>query len=259
MEYKLYQTEWNGISLKTIAHELGVPKEEVASSDFYDAFYKKLDRNGYAFDEKWLKDKYKLARLLERVLKRIGLGKNTKIISLGCGTGVVEKGLIEEGYDIELQECQSRSLGYLYKNGIKPSKVWITNDLKGIPENSYDVVVMNLFLYVFDIEGGIQFIKNAKQLLNPNGRLVVIATAGHLEGMLGYWKSKLNKKRNVGVFWGYLRNLYLLRRMMRKAGLKIEGEFAIDRNMQAVNKRPKTTLGFPNEYICYWCWILRKR
>lgn len=266
MEYKLYQTEWNNVNLKAISRELHMPQESIAASDFYDAFYKKLSLNGFCFDEGWLEEKKKTSELIKRVLKKIekentGIcNKNMNIISLGCGTGVVECGLIEEGYKVELQECQSHSLGYLYKNGISPQRIWITKDLEEIPQNSYDVVIIVFILYVFDAGGVYEFLEKARKLLKTNGRMIIVEGLGQLDSMLAYCKQRSIGKKNNGVFWGYLRNLYALRKLIRKAGLGIEGEFAIDDKMQFIKKKPKTFLGFPskNSNVKLWGWISKK-
>ena len=105
LEVKLYQTEWQGISLSDIATRLGLPLSSVASHHFYAEFYRRLKEKNYKFQPKWLERRARMTQWMKDNYDDIKVKpEGTKVaISLGAGLGIVERPLIEERYQIELQ------------------------------------------------------------------------------------------------------------------------------------------------------------
>lgn len=215
---ELWQKDWNGISLVDIAEAKGLNPSRLAAEDFYGFFYENLKMNGYKFSEDFLHDKA-FARefingAIEEYIEDTGIG-NPKILSLGCGTGIIEEELLSK-YDIELQECQESSFDYLHKKGKSASREWVTVDLSEIPENTYDIVYAFSIMYSFEDEDYKNFVKNASKLLSANGRLIIVDVSETYNNVIKT-SMKLLVKRLLkqfvpsinefayGIKWGYIR------------------------------------------------------
>jgi len=81
-QVELWQTEWNGISLVEVAQEMNLPTGEVASSHFYELFYKRLRENNFQVEKEWLNQKQEMTKLFKEKIDTLAGGKNANIISL---------------------------------------------------------------------------------------------------------------------------------------------------------------------------------
>lgn len=118
---------------------------------------------------------------LEWIKKHIS--KEQKGLEFGCGTGVMITGiLIQEGYDIEGIDLDSKSIELgknIYReNKIDPSKL-ICDDIKNLPDNSYDYIVASeVFEHIpspllYDV------IALIWQKIKPDGVLLVTVPNGY--------------------------------------------------------------------------------
>ena len=161
MEVRLYQDSWNSISLHEIAAAIGRDVKELAAEHFYEAFYRKMRSANFAFDPAWLAVKSRTTEWLQKlcILSDVYPGHG-KVISLGAGLGIVELPLIEQGYDIELQECQDQSLEYIKRQGATFTE-WIISDFDALPAGRYDAVYVGSLSYALDFSHYQRFFRSA--------------------------------------------------------------------------------------------------
>lgn len=220
-KYKMFQTEWQGISLIEIAEQKQLDMHQVASSDFYDEFYRKLEENDWRFEPDWLETKRKNGRWLGSVIETLKTPQ-AKILSVGAGLGVVEEELIRRGHDIELQECQEKSFGYLKNRGFDSLKLWISPDLKDLPSQCYDVIYSNLMVYALKDSEYENFLWECNRILKDGGTLIITDIVANVKWFLLQpvilLKHMIDRKPRV--FWGYVRSVDMHKKIAKKKGFK---------------------------------------
>lgn len=211
---KFYQTEWHGIPLESVA---AVSSSRLAGasfySSFYDAFFKKYSKPE-ELDQSWVELKKQTAGFLKQNSK---CKKESRILSIGCGLGIMEKTLINEGLsNIEVTEISSEPLRWLLPY-IQNEHVHIGSFPSCFPDDKiYDFIYLSSVDYFFDKEELIDFLKKVKERLSPEGVCLLISwsfeSSRTVRRVLGYVKNLtmfvLEKVsiRKRGQFWGYLRN-----------------------------------------------------
>jgi SAM-dependent methyltransferase len=232
---KLYQTEWHGIPFDSFAK---VSSKKLADSDFYAAFYAKFFekyRNWSDLKPEWVKLKLQAKQFIKEHPK---FGRNQRVLSIGCGLGIMEKALLDEGCDnLEITEVSANPLQWLLPHFPK-NQVYIGFFPECIPEGRhYDLIYLSGVEYFFDQKDMIKFLKAVRSRLAPYGvclmiswsyefktkgpnilrRFVILAKqlAYSLLARLGLKPRILGKPRQ---FWGYLRNQSDFMEAMRAAG-----------------------------------------
>jgi 16S rRNA (guanine1207-N2)-methyltransferase len=105
----------------------------------------------------------------------------TKVLDMGCGTGIIGAWLAKQGADVTLVDdnllavgCAKRTLAHHDLQGeVKPSNVF--SNLAG---EKFDLIISNPpFHKSFDVNTNVphQLITQASEHLNPNGRLIIVA------------------------------------------------------------------------------------
>ena len=151
-ESPLFQTQWQNISLLDIAEQKKIDPNTVAASDFYEAFYDQFDESDYNFDDDWIKIKQaQTDKMRNFINKKLSANSNARFLSIGVGTGFVEETLLNEGFKIDLQECQPVSLNYLRGKKV-PFKEYITSDLSILPQEEYDTIFAFNISYCFSYD-----------------------------------------------------------------------------------------------------------
>ncbi|MCM1038210.1 MAG: class I SAM-dependent methyltransferase [Ruminococcus sp.] len=251
LRYKLWQNVWQDISLTQIAQKKGMKIEEIASADFYAMFYEKLKENHYRFQESWLNEKREYSNWLKEVVDRLTLNmkiEKPKLLSVGCGIGIVEEPFIRGGYDIELQECQKESYDYLNRGGILP-KTWVTSTLDELPADTYDIVFSNFVMYALDDRDYKRQVANILRILKPHGKFIMIDTAAQWRNFLHEniinFSHELKKDKREVVFWGYIRSLKEHERLLKDL-FQINREFWVAKTKSGKLEEcsPATLLGF---------------
>lgn len=244
--YELWQTEWQNLSLEKICVLTHKKKSEVVSTDFFKEFYRMLGANGWKFQENYYRDKKKYAHWLEKMVRFLAKEKgidNPKCLSVGCGVGLIEACMIQNGYDVELQECQGESFSFLQSKDINVAKYWISQDLSELLDDTYDIVWTNLVLYCMTNEELQRIVNNVSRILKKRGIFIIVDVAPQLGDFL---KEKLRGKRyRRGVFWGYVRSALEYERLVKPF-------FRVRRNVWLLKSRkgnykecrPWTILGF---------------
>ena len=108
---KIYQRQWHGINFNSFAE---ISENHMAGSKFYEKFYETFFKKFKSYDDLdklWVKEKLDCIQILEKSKK---FNKTAKILSIGCGIGIIEKELIKKGFsNIEVTEVAAQPLVWL--------------------------------------------------------------------------------------------------------------------------------------------------
>ncbi|OGW84135.1 MAG: hypothetical protein A2987_00250 [Omnitrophica bacterium RIFCSPLOWO2_01_FULL_45_10] len=210
---RIYQDEWHGIKFIDFAE---VSSRRLADVEFYRSFYKYFltryhDWSG--LDPEWLSLKLQTAEFLK---KKLAGHKDTRILSVGCGLGAIEKSFLESGYiDLDVTEVAPEPLAWI-KNFISPDRIFVGTFPQCIPQNkTYDLM---LFLGVesfLNQDELITMLKNANRYLSRQGRCILVSWSSEPSDILRntiFVLKEIIKDffgilhiRNRGQFWGYSR------------------------------------------------------
>ena len=108
---KLYQFSWLGINFSQL--RLKKSSRFLANKYFYSLFYKSLFKkykNLYQLPNVWLKHKLNVAKFVKRFCRKEFKKRKIKILSIGCGLGLIENYLHREGFIITATENQKISI-----------------------------------------------------------------------------------------------------------------------------------------------------
>jgi len=223
---KIYQNGWHGIPFKSFSR---ISSVLLADSDFYKHFYRALFKkynNPSDLEPEWLELKTQVAEFIK---EHIGKNKNSDILSVGCGLGIVEKALLGEGYqNLEVTEVSEDPLSWL-RQSIAPDKVHIGNFPDCLSDNrTYDFIYLCSVEYFLDQEGFISLLKNVKTRLRAGGKCIIISWSfesfnlmPRINVMLKDSAKLILEKIGIkhrGQFWGYLRSRIEFFEAMRAAG-----------------------------------------
>ncbi len=225
---KSFQTEWHGIPFESFTM---VSSSKIADGAFYSSFYKsffqKYRRIG-DIDPLWLKLKISTKDFLKQHRK---FQKNSRILSIGCGLGIMEKALIEEGYtNIEITEVSQEPLRWVLPY-VSKDKIHVGHFPDCMPPDKfYDFVYLSSVEYAFDQAELINLLTSVKKRLSTNGLCLMTSSsfeaAGPLKRILivskDIAKSAMDafRLKSRGQFWGYLRNRRDFYHAMTTAGFK---------------------------------------
>lgn len=238
MKLRHFERSWHGIEFKSLGARYS--EDQPADDSFYAAFYAALDYNA-TYDEEWTSDiedwKVSKTRLgiwvKDRFLETLALkGKHRpRILSLGVGEAIIERGWLELGFDVTLNEIQNHSLKGIKKKysdlEIIIGKIY---DLS-IP-GKYDVVCMFAVDYALNNDNLQKTFSKVNSLLAEDGiflnqtvnllsfRQVVVSTIRRY--FLRTYQSP------DYVFWGWWRSPGLISKLARKAGLETSQQFVSD-------------------------------
>jgi ubiquinone/menaquinone biosynthesis C-methylase UbiE len=265
MKIPFYQTEWLGIKLKEVAEKVAHDPSKIAGTIFYDEIYKAIfAKASFSLDKKWLERKKNLSHWLQDLLEK-NISKDAAVLSVGCGFGVVELPLIQQGIKIDLQECQTHSIQYLERNhlkDLKKSKFILSQDLSNIPTSSYDVVLAITSTYCLDDQTLLSFLLQVKRILKENGKFIWYETALTLEDISILIKERiinfiLNKKNKEHVFWGWKRSIGSQALTANKYELKMIQSYYLNQdNFEVLTKK---IFGLPSTSSIAWQVGIYKR
>ena len=220
---KLYQSQWHNIKFKDFYK---ISKNELPESAFYEKFYNLFHKKYSSYkdlDRFWIKEKLKYIEIFKKSSK---FSKKSKILSVGCGTGFIEKELIKNNKfdNIEVTEVSDSPLKWL-KKYISPLNIHIGYFPDCIKhDNKFDLIILSSIDYVFSDKEYISFIKNVNKSLNENGECILISVS-HLKNDLFYTLKK-NIQNIIAYFdtksqfYGYSRRSKELITLMNIGGFK---------------------------------------
>jgi cyclopropane fatty-acyl-phospholipid synthase-like methyltransferase len=235
-ERALFQTHWQNISLMEISKQKKIDPSMVAASDFYEAFYKRLEKSSYNFDDNWVQHRRSQTNRMRHFAKeKLAENQHARFLSLGAGTGFIEEPLLKEDISIDLQECQDVSFNYLKGKEIVFNEI-ITSDLSSLPREKYDIIFAFGIAYCFSYDEYISFLRSIYRALKTGGELIlwdscIDTPRKSLRNYLisSYEKGKQFIKNYQGaptvpkaVFWGWLRHSYLHLVLAKKVGFSLK-------------------------------------
>jgi maltose O-acetyltransferase len=224
---KAYQTEWHGIEFQSFTE---ISATNIADATFYARFYKQFFEkytNWGELDRTWVADKLTLADYL---INTGDFHKGSRILSIGCGTGIIEKKLIDEGYNnIEITEVSQEPLAWIRRH-LPDFCIHIGVFPDCLPANRYyDFIYLSSIDYCFTTKGLIRFLKSVKERLLPGGKCLLLSTSYDykprlptklLRSLKDIGKASFDKigLRSRGQFWGYIRSDSEFRTIMQESG-----------------------------------------
>jgi SAM-dependent methyltransferase len=230
---KIYQNGWHGIVFEEI---ITISSTQIAGELFYKTFYQEFFnryRNWDDLNPEWVRLKLQTVELLK---DRMVCGKKGKILSIGCGIGIVERALIIAGYEnIELTEVSEDPLHWVVSE-IPQENIHLGFFPDCIPQGRlYDFIYLLSVEYFFDQQQLIIFLRKVKERLSWKGICLLISYNLEKRDGVPQWFStikeitklvleKLNM-RSRGQFWGYARTRKEFHQAMEAAGFNgiVEG------------------------------------
>ena len=227
----IFVKQWHGIALNTVK---GFNAKEIPGKEFYADFYRKFfqtHENWDDLDSDWVDHKVNSARFIQGRLKGM-----ERVLSIGCGIGIIEKYLLDSGAkDLEIQEVSEEPLKWI--RPLFSSEVVHIGRLPECQDHSrkYDYIFLSCVDYCFEFHERIEFLDEIKGLLNQTGRCLVIAPTFHLSNFecseLKLWimfkiKKILSALRiyDLGQFVGWRRHKNEFHHAMVSAGFNVREE-----------------------------------
>lgn len=217
-----YQTEWNGIDLKAIQAETGVARDQLPSAAFYERYYHHLSLKNQSFSAGWLDKKEKQSQWLRTQIEHYG-HRQSHVLSVGAGTGIIEKPLIQDGYAIDLQDFQSQSFTNL---GVDQLTNCYSCPLMGIGK-TYDIVFSSAVTYALSDEDLRILLSDIYAMLNTGGVFIWLDASLSWYEVYSYWRNR-QELRAETVLWGYKRPLSLWRRLAAPFTVLDQGYYTAD-------------------------------
>jgi len=210
---KFYQTSWHGIPFESFAR---LSTSHLADSPFYTSFYENFHRKYRGFDDldqSWVSLKRQAAGL---IINNPKIKKNDRILSIGCGLGLIEMVLLQEGFlKLEITEVSEAPLRWIVPL-IPAENVHIGFFPDCIPHNDkYDFVLLAGVEYFLDNVEFSSLLRSVHERLLPGGMCMLISWSFDTmrlpqrlaAGIKDLFRLMLDKAglRPRGQFWGYIR------------------------------------------------------
>ncbi|MDC3148156.1 class I SAM-dependent methyltransferase [Prochlorococcus sp. AH-716-I07] len=198
MKQKIFIRSWNGF------YPLKKKLDKSEFSNYYKTYYSNYEKNNINSSTPWLSNKIKISREIAAIISPF-----KKILSVGCGNGLIEKNLLKElpsdifikGIDPYINKSQELNL-----SNIKIEKKSIFH--KSL--SKYDVVFMNTVDYCLDDKQYKRIVKRIRSL-SKNGLLMSQLLSPNLDYLcsIKYKISTFLKSIPISpyVFWGWHRTL----------------------------------------------------
>ena len=237
MELKLWEREWLDISFKKAG--LSPSYLNLPTKNFYDNFYRKLFEKYSSWEQlpkSWLDEK----KLISYEIMKL-LPENSKVLSFGTGLGYIEKNILENRKDIELECFDISNL---------PSK-WLLKNYKNLKYETnleklgnYDFIYFSQVLYAMPKKLILNIFKKIYKLINTNGKILLIDTPPRSKSksflIIRYSKILYNFlfKYNQYQFWGWLRDSKTIKEYLNNCGLVfLSKNFIKNQEFQLYSKR----------------------
>ncbi len=260
MKIKFYQSHWFNIDLQEIANCCGHSSNKVADQKFYEIVYEHLLYNNFnSISQNWINKKNTLSNYLVEFFENNQL-KDSKILSVGCGFGIVEQPLIQANFKIDLQECQEISIKYMQSNFLEDfKKVHFINslDLKEINDHNYNVAMAITSTYCLTDQILKKFLESIYRIINKNGFFIWYETALSLNDVLNFLKMKIRNVKPHGVLWGWKRSINTLIKEASKVGLNLVSSCYFDENNKIIY--PKKIMSLPVGKNIAWQMMVFKK
>lgn len=227
---RMYQEEWHGIPFRSFAK---LSSTRLADGAFYSEFYKRFFekfRSPDDLDAEWLWVK-RQAR--DFVVDRVGGRPGQRILSLGCGLGLIESQLLDAGFsNLEINEVSPEPLRWV-SDRFPQDRVHTGFFPRCVPPaRRYDVILMLGLEGVLEEAQLRSFLSSVHERLNDGGGLILMSwshQAGRsrsqavIDGAKDIVKAVLDRVglRPRGQLWSFMRSDRELRQAVRSAGFVI--------------------------------------
>jgi len=210
---KFWQKEWKGLQFSKF---IKTDSKTVAGSEFYNEFYTyfyKIMKSWNDLSPNWFKQKKTISDFIINDFIKSMESDDYRILSIGCGLGIIEKNIYSEGfYNIDVNEISDKPLLWLKK--LIPQNQIFTGLIHetGVKKKNYDLIHLVAVDYVFNKKDLTVFLNSLKELLKENGQCLLISGSFYETGFSNMIKSnlvslkKLLCRENRGQLWGYLRS-----------------------------------------------------
>lgn len=211
---KLYQTSWHGMPFESFTK---LSTSHLPDSSFYASFYENFHRKYRGFDDldqSWVSLKHQAAGF---IINNPKIKKGDRILSIGCGLGLIEMVLLQEGFlKLEITEVSEAPLRWVLP--LVPSEnVHIGVFPDCIPHNEkYNFVLLASVEYFLDNAEFSSLLRSVHERLLPGGMCLLISWSFDtlrllpqrlVVGIKDFVRLVLEKAgvRTRGQFWGYVR------------------------------------------------------
>lgn len=238
MKLTKWSNTWYGISFKDLNVKLNFFSRP--NSHFYSEFYKNFFKRYNSLEELPSNFKSKKFEIAKKILTLIE--SNLKVLSIGCGTGLIEMKMTEINKDLEIDAYDFSSVA---KNWIdKIDRVNFETDINN--EKKYDIIFCSALLYAMSNYEVIKFSQLVKDKLNTNAIFLIIESSLNPEEN-GY-KTKfnwikllkikvmytilifLNLRKEKYQFWGWQRDNYEIQKLLKIKGFNLKDKFSCAEN-----------------------------
>lgn len=224
---RFYQQEWHGIPFRQFAR---LSSTELAGAEFYGAFYKAFfERYGspQQLEPGWLTVK---EQTLDFLKQHPAMQPERRILSLGCGLGIIEGRLLDLGYrNLEINEVSREPLRWIAPR-LPEDRVHVGFFPACVPaDRTYDVILLIGIDGVFDDPQLVAILRDVRSRLRPGGTCILLSWSHHvgrsavtvvMDAVKDGVKLVLDRLRvrPLGQFWGYTRSASEIKKAVRSAG-----------------------------------------
>jgi len=225
---KLYQTSWHGIPFESFAK---LSTSHLPDSSFYAAFYENFHRKYRGFDgldQSWVSLKRQTAGL---IIDNPKIKKGDRILSIGCGLGLIEMALLQEGFlKLEITEVSEAPLRWIMPL-VPAENVHIGFFPDCISHNDkYGLILLASVEYFLDDVEFSSLLRSVHERLLPGGMCMFISWSFDTLRLPKRLVMRCNDLvrhvmdkagvRGRGQFWGYIRRPEEFHLAMGAAGFR---------------------------------------
>ncbi|MDR1475409.1 MAG: class I SAM-dependent methyltransferase [Holosporales bacterium] len=238
MKIPLQQTQWHGIDLVRLAADIGHDFRKLPDGRFFEAFYNKLFANGQKLElsQSFVENKRELAHKFGQLLDKCST-RDASILSVGVGPGVAEAYLINDGWKVDLQECQKTSIEYFihaYKNLLYQARIYYSEDMTDIDSEKYHVVICSIMSHHLSLDIVEKVLASVRRILKPDGVFIWCDIPLTWHELYQYSKFyiynhlyRVPYERN-GIFWGWKRSISVWHNLAKQNGFDLLEQVYLD-------------------------------
>ena len=143
-----------------------------ANSKDYKNYYNEIAENY----ESYVPQNKKFRKMIINFVDDLKIKKDSKILDLGAGTGIVTEGLAEKGYsNLTLLDISEKQLGIARKKeSLKDVKYQVVDLTKEQIKGKFDLILETMSLDYFDEENMKLILKKIQDALADEGKFIVI-------------------------------------------------------------------------------------
>ena len=159
----------------------------------------------------------------DEINKNLNNSKNSSILSLGAGLGVIEKKLYDFGYkNLYIQEVSKKAT--IYSREFLEEERFFIGTFPDCINNNYkfDYILLSAIEYLFNDKELENLLFNVRRFMHKKSKLIILSTSIEEESAVFQIKAIIKRVLikirlfDPGQFWGYARKLKELKRISKK-------------------------------------------